>query len=265
MPSAFDDSGDDQHLSPHSKRGRNLLRLTLGSLLCALAFAPPIATAQVPGLDPSADPVISDAQNLVTIQVNTPNLANGTISGQIINKTSSAITCNGFPTNSQADAGNVRTPGVVATRSQIVADSLDYYAKFPYKTDPLVAVDAPVIGMVNVDLGSVTAMVPPLAANAIWPDVGARSNIGASVTDARIAGQLGTQSSISIPANNGTASYQVTLGRQSQGVRESFEAGVILACEIAGRKHVFGGFENGRRPGATGSLGQIFETGRFGS
>lgn len=265
MPHTFALNGEHNNPVVRSRAGSGILKSVLCGAIFVSSLYPAVSSAQIPGIDPSADTVISDAQGLVTVQVNSPNLTNGTVSGQIINKSASTITCNGFPTTSQADSANTRTPGLVATRSQIVADSLDYYAKFPYKSDPMVAVDAPVIGMINVDLGSVSGLVPPFAANLIWPDAGARANIGAAVTDARIAGELGTQSTISIPANNGTVGYTVQLGRPSNGNRSQFSAGVFLACEISGKKHVFGGFENGQRPGPSGSLGEIFPTGRFGS
>ena len=242
------------------------LRAISAAGLIALAgsiFTASTAHAQLPTLPGSKQTVMVDPSQ-ASILVNSPNIAAGQVTGTIFNRTNAQLVCRGLP-NPDPTASTNRTPALAATRATTVADAERYYAQFPFAADPVITVDPPVISDINIGLGSIYTLLPAASSGLAWPDAGMRAGIGEAVTDARLSGQFGTIMDITVPPN-GTLDYTVPLGPPSAGARQDFEAGVFLACQVGGTYRVITGYESGQRPDdATGSLGNNFDTGFFGS
>lgn len=236
------------------------------AVLAGGVLAAPAAHAQIPVLPGDSQTVVV-SNNIASILVNAPDVNRGQVTGTIFNRTGQQLQCRGLPNPDRAekDANLQRTPALAATRADTIAKAERYYAQFPFEYDPLLTIKPPVVGDINIGLGSVQSLLPGALAGMIWPDAGQRAAIGEAVTDARISGQFGTIRDIDVPAN-ASINYTVPLNAPSRGDRAQFEAGVLLACTIGGRYHVMAGYQSGERPAEpAGSIGQMFNTGVFGS
>lgn len=236
------------------------------AVLAGGTLAAPAANAQIPVL-PGDSQTIVVSNNIASILVNPPDLYRGQVTGTIFNRTGQTLQCRGLPNpdRSEDDSNLQRTPALAATRADTIAMAERYYAQFPFEYDPLLTIQPPVVGDINIGLGSVQSLLPGALAGMIWPDAGERASIAEAVTDARIAGQFGTIRDIDVPANSST-NYTVPLNAPTRGARAEFEAGVLLACNVGGSYHVMAGYQSGERPAEpAGSIGQMFTTGMFGS
>lgn len=245
---------------------RTARRLCAAALFASAitAQAVPAANAQLPTLPGTKQTVVVDASQ-ASILVNTPDLEAGRVTGTIVNKTASQLTCRGLPNPDTTDEEVTRTPALSATRETTIAQAERYYAQFPFVNDPVITVEPPVIGQQTIGLGSVYTLLPSALAGLIWPDAGMRAEIASAVTDARLAGQFGTIQDVTVPAN-GTLDFTVPLGPPTSGERQDFQAGVFLACQVGNTYRVMAGYESGQRPDEnSGSVGTLFDTGVFGS
>lgn len=237
--------------------GRAALSVVAGAALVASAHG--VAAGLIPGEYRVAEVFPVDDQR-VQVAVQSPDLEAGTVSGSVQNNTDDELICTGVRDEVTGTVGAAAT----ATRADIVARSVDFLAEYPYSPlAPLVInVEAPsgMGGPQIVDLGSVTGMVPGSLAEGFWPDLAAMSVIGQLYDEARMHGQVGrTGSTITVPART-SEPFTVDLEQASAGGHHSFEAGVMLTCEMGPQRYVFHGYENGRPshlPKPTG------ETGRF--
>ena len=216
-----------------------------------------VASAQIPGVGPSAGQVVVADSTVVQVAVEAPDVTAGTVAVTIQNNATTAVTCSGF---SGGRAGTV-------TEAEIVARSVSYYAKHPSIVDP--ALDIAITGSAGIPnfgmaLGSVTTMLPGSVTGLLRPEFGERAVIGRQYTDARLAGRVGGFAVGTIAARSAKPVI-VTLGDPSVGPRTDFTAGALVACVIDGQPHVFAGYQGDNVPTLPlGSLGPA-DTGRFGS
>ena len=234
-------------------------RATAAVALTGVAVLLPgsVASAQIPGVGPSAGQVVVADSTVVQVAVEAPDVAAGTVAVTVQNNGTTALTCSGF---SGGRAGTV-------TEAEIVARSVSYYAKHPTIVEPQMDITVtgssglPNFGMA---LGSVTTMLPGSVTGLLRPEFGEQAVIGRKYTDARLAGRVGGFATVSIPARSATP-LSVRLGDPSVGPRTDFTAGALVACTINGQPHVFAGYQGDEVPSLPlGSLGPA-DTGRFGS
>lgn len=238
--------------------------LTVAVTALAIVGSGATAAAQLPGVDLGANVVIVDS-TMIQVAVNTPNLSAGTVGVSLQNNTTSAITCNGIR---GSDPGATTRAGTITT-AEIVARTVDYYGKYPHAHDPHIAVpvgsNGNAIMNVDVDLGSVTTLLPGSATASLRPEFGATGRLSEMYTSARLDGLVGPVGSVSLPPSSGTT-LTVALNEPAAGPRPAdFRAGAVFGCQISGQDYLFSGYSGDATP--TIPLGSITssETGRFGS
>ncbi|PTM83820.1 hypothetical protein [Dietzia psychralcaliphila] len=233
-------------------RHTSVRRATAVALTAMAAIAAGgVASAQIPG-ENRATQVFPVDDRRVQLAVQGPDAATGSVSGSIQNNTDSNLTCTGVD----------GSPAGTVTRDTIVAQSVDFYAKFPYS--PLqpftLVVQGPGFDDQVFDLGSAVGFAPASLAQMLWPDLAAMSPIAQSYDAARLAGQavsMGT--SLSVPART-SQPFTVQLPRPSVGGWQDFSTGVFVTCVLEGQRYVFHGYENGRPAVIPDPSG---DTGRF--
>lgn len=208
----------------------------------ALAVAP-VASAQLPGVNNNTQVFPVDDQRIL-IAVDEPNLEAGTVDVTVQNNTTQALTCTGI---------NGGQAGAVTT-AEIAAKSVDFYTRFPNSTLSPIAVDVNVPSAVagsvgdlgdgfQIDLGSITGMIPGSAAGLVNEEWGALGEIGGEFSQSRLNGHYGGMgTSLTIPAQTAEP-YTVELGQTSRGERQAFQAAVVLTCVLEGQRYVFHGYQ----------------------
>ncbi|GAA3511443.1 hypothetical protein [Dietzia aurantiaca] len=232
-------------------------RLAALGIAAATAVAvAPIASAQLPGVDNNTQVFPVDDERIL-IAVDEPDLEAGTVGVTVQNNTAQALACTGI------DGGQA---GAVTT-AEVAAKSVDFYARFPNSTlSPIdVEVDVPgaIAGSVGdlgdgfqIDLGSITGMIPGSAAGLVNEEWGALGEISGDFTQSRLNGQYGAMgASLSIPALTAQP-YTVELGQTSRGERPAFQAAVVLTCVLGGQRYIFHGY-NGDAPVLETSTGSL--------
>lgn len=231
--------------------------LAVGGAVALLAATAPVAAAQIqplqlPGVDSTTEVFPVDNTD-VQIEVDSPDLENGTVGVSLTNNTEEDLTCTGID---DAAAGTVTT-------APLVAQAVDFYAQHPHgeladlTIDFIGAADS-LADDIPIDLGSAVGMLPGSVAEMVNSEWAARAAIGEGFEQARLDGQFGeTATSFDIPADEGTE-LTIELAHTSQGEREDFQAGFFMTCELDGQRYVFHGFD-GDAPltpgGGSGSLG----------
>lgn len=209
-----------------------------------------VANAQIPGENRAMEVFPVDDRR-VQLAIGGPD-AEGYVSGSIQNNTSNDLTCTGI---NGSPAGTV-------TRDTVVAQSVDFYAQFPYS--PLrpidIDVDAPGFDGMEMDLGSAVGSAPASLADLLWPDYAAMVPIAQAYDEARLAGQaVPIADTINVDART-SETFTVQLPRPSAGERQDFSTGVFMTCVLDGQRYVFHGYENGRPaviPDPAGNAGRF--------
>lgn len=228
--------------------------------LCLAGTGVGSSSAHLPGVDPVKDAqtyVVVTGNTDVSVAVDTPDLAAGTVRVTLQNNTGGALSCGGF------DGGATIT---VAT-AEIAARSFQHYADFPVYPDPTVIVDGiPTQDAMRISLGSLTGALPSTSTTMIWPEAGNRALIGELYDAARLRGQVGRlTNTVNVPAFASTT-VQVRLGQPNVSPRSAdYHAGALVGCTIRGANTVFAGYQPGTpQQGGSGSLAAQ-TLGRFGS
>lgn len=243
--------------------GRTVAGAAAVAIVVASGAAAPVS-AQLPGVDLGTNVVIVDS-TLIQVAIDAPNLAAGTVGVSLQNNTSSQIVCNGIR---GADTGTTSRAGTVTT-DEIVARTVDYYARYPHTFDPGMTIPVGSNGTnimtIGADLGSITTLIPGSLSGSLRPEFGATGRLGEMYTSARLSGLVGTIDTVTIPASSGIT-RTVSLNEPAAGPRPaSFRPGAVIACQISGQDYLFSGYSGDATP--TIPLGSITssDTGRFGS
>ena len=183
-------------------RTRTVRALAVASLsVGALVSAPALAGAQA-GVDTTTKVVVVDSAD-IAVTVNAHDGTPDTVTGSIQNRTGTEMKC-------QGPVGTGDTTGDV-TQADIVASAMEYYKQYPWQPPIEVGVAVPVMGTYKIDLGSVETYIPAAIAGYLRPDMGMRREIGDRYTAARLIGQAGQITSLTIPANT-SRTWTATLG-----------------------------------------------------
>ncbi|AWH93158.1 hypothetical protein [Dietzia lutea] len=226
-----------------------------------------VASAQIPGQNVPAQ-VFPVDDTSIQLAVNEPNIETGAVSITIQNNTANALTCTGI-------GGG---PAATVTRDEIVALGVDHWARYPYAPfqDLEIDLQLPSSGSISlpipdlpdqmdVDLGSVTGLLPGSLGELFWPEIGNAAEIGTAYGQARRAGQVAVLGdSFTVPANT-ARTVTGELGVLSQGERQDFSAGAIATCVVDGQRYIFAGYENGRPDIGGGSSSGSLNAGSLGS
>lgn len=229
-------------------RTRTVRALAVASLsVGALVSAPALAGAQA-GADTTTKVVVVDSTD-IAVTVNAHDGTPDTVTGSIQNRTGTEMKC-------QGPVGTGDTTGDV-TQADIVASAMEYYKQYPWQPPIEVGVAVPIAGTYKVDLGSVETYIPAAIAGYLRPDMGMRREIGDRYTAARLIGQAGQITSLTIPANT-SRTWTATLGDPTAGARQDFQIGAFFTCtDSTGQVYAFAGYEGGTAPaiGGSGSAG----------
>jgi len=229
-----------------------------------LAGSSAVASAQLPGVETGRAVVIVD-DTTIQVAVDAPNLSAGTVGVSLQNNSNAAITCSGI----RGETSGALTRAGTVTTAEIVARTVDYYAKYLHKYDSRLPIHVGSGTAIDMDLtaglGSITDLVPGSMTGGLRPEFGAAGRLAELYTEARIGGLVGTVASVSIPARSGTT-LNVPLGDPSVSPRRAdFRPGAVFGCQRGGQDYIYAGYHGDDT--ATIPLGSISssETGRFGS
>lgn len=241
----------------------------LSRVMAAIAVIPvvtssPVASAQLPGVETGRAVVIVDDSTL-QVAVDAPNLAAGTVGVSLQNNSTSAITCSGI----RGETSGTLTRAGTVTTAEIVARTVDYYARYLHKYDTRLPIHVGSGTAIDMDLtaglGSITDLVPGSMTGGLRPEFGAAGRLAELYTEARVNGLVGTVGSVTVPARSGTT-LSVQLGDPSVSPRRAdFRPAAVFGCQRAGQDYVYAGYHDD--DSATIPLGSISssKTGRFGS
>ncbi|KAA0917288.1 hypothetical protein [Dietzia sp. ANT_WB102] len=242
---------------------RTLGRLAATAAILSVAGSGAVASAQLPGVPPGRSVVVVD-DTTVQIAVDAPDLTAGTVGVSLQNNSATTITCSGM----RGETADSMTRGGTVTTAEIVARTVDYYAKHLHTYDGVLPVNvgsgATNMG-IKVGLGSVTDLIPGSLTGGLRPEFGEAGRLGELYTEARLNGLVGPVSSVSIPARSGTT-LSVVLGHSSTGERPAdFRPAAVFACQRGGQDYLYSGYFGEDTPSIPlGSIASA-ETGRFGS
>lgn len=202
-------------------------------------LAPAAAHAQLPGADLTGRVVITDS-TAVQVSVFAHTTAD-TISGSIRNTTGQTFRC---AVPGLADAEH---PAQV-TEAQIVADSVEYYARNIYQESGF---EAPMVGVLGT--GSLYNMLPSgSAANSLGASTGMMMQIRTAQDAARLAGhtgipRVGGNHAFNLGPNQ-SVTWTAALDHPNTATRTDFDAGALFFCTSNNQSYVFAGYEAGSAP-----------------
>lgn len=246
---------------------------TLGRFATAVAvvitsWTGAVASAQLPGVTPGKSVVIVD-DTTVQVAVDALNPSAGTVGVSLQNNSGSPITCSGI----RGESSGALTRAGTVTTAEIVARTVDYYAKYPHTYDPELPITVGSVGALGTPfqmamaagLGSVTELVPGSMTGGLRPEFGAAGRLGELYTQARVNGLVGTVNEVTVPARSGIT-LTVPLNDPAASPRPAdFRPAAVFGCQRGNQDYVYSGYY-GDEP-ASIPLGSISssETGRFGS
>lgn len=208
-------------------------------LAAGVALAPATAQAQLPGADLTGRVVITDS-TAVQVSVFAHSTADS-ISGSIRNTTGQSFRC-AVPGLAGAEHA------AMVTEAQIVADSVEYYARNIYQESGF---EAPMIGVLGT--GSLYNMLPSgSAANALGASTGLMMQIRTAQDAARLAGhtgipRVGGNHAFTLGPNQ-SATWTASLDYPNTPTRTDFDAGALFFCTANNQSYVFAGYEAGSAP-----------------